>query len=367
MSAYERTRRPGARRATVLVVEDSALMREVVVDLIETSGEFQVVAQARTGYEAIRLVHEQNPDLVTLDLELPDLGGLDTLGYIMSEAPRPVVILSAHSGAEPTLRALDYGAVDFVVKPGGDEAQQIDLLRARLLDALRAAAVAQLENLAVLVPERTRRRAPRHLRPRHGAPADGAAGCAVAMAASTGGPRALAALVPRLPEQLPAAVLIVQHMPARFTRSLAERLNAVSTLPVREAVPGEPVRAGHVYIAPGGLHLTLARSNGAIIMQLEETEPVWGVRPAADVLFSAVARHYGPRSCGVVLTGMGRDGAEGLRAIREVGGWTIAQDRESSVIFGMPRAAARFAREVLPVDGIAQAITERVAERARRR
>src|SRR5690606_25945289 len=146
MSAYERGR-PGMRPATVLVVEDSALMREVVVDLIETSGEFQVVAQARTGYEAIRLVHEQNPDLVTLDLELPDLGGLDTLGYIMSEAPRPVVILSAHSGAEPTLRALDYGAVDFVVKPGGDERRQVEALRARLLEALRAAAIAELANL----------------------------------------------------------------------------------------------------------------------------------------------------------------------------------------------------------------------------
>lgn len=145
------------RPATVLVVEDSALMRRLVVDLIEESGEFRVVAEARTGYEAIRLVHERDPDLITLDLELPDLGGLDTLGYIMSEAPRPVVILSAHSGAEPTLRALDYGAVDFVVKPGGDERRQAEALRVRLLEALRAAAIAELANLPVVLPERTDR------------------------------------------------------------------------------------------------------------------------------------------------------------------------------------------------------------------
>lgn len=356
------------RPATVLVVEDSALMRQLVVDLIEGSGEFRVVAQARTGYEAIRLVHEWDPDLITLDLELPDLGGLDTLGYIMSETPRPVVILSAHGGAEQTLRALDYGAVDFVVKPGGDERQQVDTLGGRLLDALRAAAVAQVANLPVVVPERAERsiRRQRRRRRAHAPAADEAPPYVVAVAASTGGPRALATLVPRLPENLPAAVFIVQHMPARFTRSLAERLNAVSALPVVEAAAGEPVRAGRVYVAPGGVHLTLSRSDGYVVAALEETAPVWGVRPAADVLFAAVARHYGPRSCGVVLTGMGRDGTEGLRAIREVGGWTIAQDRESSVIFGMPRSAARFAREVLPVDRIADAIVGRVADRVER-
>jgi two-component system chemotaxis response regulator CheB len=362
MSACERAEVGRARPATVLVVEDSALMRELVVEIIEESGEFRVIAEARTGYEAIRLLHEHDPDLVTLDLELPDLGGLDTLGYIMSEAPRPVVILSAHGGAEPTLRALDYGAVDFVVKPGGDERRNVEELRARLLDALRAAAVAQIANLPVVIPERGRPRVRRRRRPVRTAE-DGSPAYAVAVAASTGGPRALAELIPRLPEQLAAAVFVVQHMPARFTRSLAERLASVSTVRVQEAVQDEPVRAGHVYIAPGGVHLSLARSGGRITMTLEETPPVWGVRPAADVLFAAVARHYGPRSIGVVLTGMGRDGAEGLRAIREVGGWTIAQDRESSVIFGMPRAAARFAREVLSLERIAPAIVERVTGR----
>ena len=364
MSVYERGR-PRARPATVLVVEDSALMRRLVVDLIEESGEFRVVAEARTGYEAIRLVNERNPDLITLDLELPDLGGLDTLGYIMSEAPRPVVILSAHSGTEQTLRALDYGAVDFVVKPGGDERTQVAALRVRLLEALRAAAVAQLTNLPVVMPERLERMARRGRRALRASTqaSNGGAPYAVAVAASTGGPRALAALVRRLPEGLPAAVFIVQHMPPRFTRSLAERLNAASALPVAEAVPDEPARAGRVYVAPGGVHLTLARGPEGVTVRLEETEPVWGVRPAADVLFAAVARHYGPRSCGVVLTGMGRDGAEGLRAIREVGGWTIAQDRETSVIYGMPRLAAQFAHEVLPIDRIADAIAERVASR----
>src|SRR5690606_26963947 len=210
-------------------------------------------------------------------------------------------------------------------------------------------AIAWPAHRPVVVPERRDRLARRRRRVRRAAApaADGAAPYAVAVAASTGGPRALAALVPRLPERLPAAVFIVQHMPARFTRSLAERLNAVSALPVAEATPGEPVRAGRVYLAPGGVHLTLTRSDGAIAARPEEPEPVWGVRREAGVRFAAVARHDGRRSCGVGLPGMGRGGAEGLGAIRELGGWTIAQDRESSVIFGMPGSAARCAQEVL--------------------
>src|SRR5690606_17674977 len=194
MMSYSERRRVGLRTGPrVLVVDDSALMRELVTDLLEESGEFRVAGQAATGYEAIRLVHELSPDIVTLDLELPDLGGLDTLGYIMSEVPLPVVILSAYGGrgAEPTLLALDYGAVDFVLKPAGDERREVETLRARLLDALRAAAEARLSNLPFRdARPRSRRTIGRSRRSDGDAEVTGA----VAVAASTGGPRALADL-----------------------------------------------------------------------------------------------------------------------------------------------------------------------------
>jgi len=353
------------RPLRVLVVDDSALMRSLIVDVIRGSREFRVVAEAATGYEAIRLVHEVDPDLVTLDLEMPDLGGLDTLGYIMSEAPRPVIILSAHAGerAEATMRALDYGAVDFVLKPAGEPRQSVEALGPQLLDALRAAAVARLANLPVRLPDRIARDAgPRRAPARNRS----AATAVVAIAASTGGPRALAEIIPRLPASLPAAVLVVQHMPPGFTRSLAARLDASGEIPVEEAEAGTPIRAGRVYIAPGGFHLLVRRGPDGPILDLDEGAPVWGVRPAADPLFASVASHFGPRSIGVVLTGMGRDGAEGLRAIREVGGATLAQDAETAVVFGMPKAAAPFAQEVLPIGEIAAAIAGRAASVSRR-
>lgn len=358
----------GARRAArVLVVEDNLVMRALIVDFIGTLPDFQVVAEAGTGYEAIRLVHELEPDLVTLDLEMPDLGGLDTLGYIMSEVPRPVVIFSAQggAGAERAMRALEYGAVDFVPKPSGVDPGAADGWRERLQGALEAAVVAQLANLPLRLPERIARRVEARQVAR-GALVRERATVAVAIAASTGGPRALADLVARLPATLPAAILIVQHMPPGFTRSFAERLAGLGPLDAREAEPEQPIAPGRVYVAPGGFHMVVRRGESGPILELTEEAPVWGVRPAADPLFTSVASHFGPRSVGVVLTGMGRDGAEGLRAIRAVGGQTVAQDAETAVIFGMPRAAAPFADEVLPLGRIADAIATRVDSIAQR-
>lgn len=340
----------------VLIVDDSEFMRAVLAEIVQASGEFRVAGLAGTGYQAIRLVHELDPALVTLDLAMPDLDGLHALGYIMSEAPRPVVVVTGLGAeAEQTLQALDHGAVDFVVKPGSEEKRD---LAPRLLTALRAASLARIRNL-------------RH---RHavgsatGSPigrptrAD-FAHCVVAVAASTGGPRALAELVPALPGNLPAAVVVVQHMPPRFTRSLAARLDGASAFRVLEAGEGEPLRAGHAYLAPGGAHLRIRRAAQAYETELGEDGPVWGVRPSADILFASVARHFGPRTVGVVLTGMGRDGSEGLRALREVGGWTIAQDEESSIIYGMPKMAAEHAREVLALGDIAGAVVRGVSSR----
>lgn len=352
-----------ARKSRVLVVDDSELMRGLLTEIINSSMDFRVIAQARTGFEAIRLLHEVNPDIVTLDLQMPDLGGLDTLGYIMSEAPRPVIVVSSHvkDMAEPALQALEYGALEVVAKPAGDEQREVDVLGDRLMDALRAATAARIRNL------QTRKRAEIAIRSAAGSELNFGARSAIAIAASTGGPRALTEIVPKIPAGLPSAILIVQHMPATFTRPFAERLASLSEVPVKEASDGELVCAGCVYLAPGGLHMLLQRCDDGVAIALNDSDPLWGVRPAADILFNAVAQHFGPASAGVVLTGMGRDGAEGLRAIREVGGWTAVQDSESSVVYGMPKAASQFADEEVSVDRVAEVLARHSLAIAKRR
>lgn len=348
----------------MLVADDSDLMRSLIVEIIGSSMDFRVVGEARTGYEAIRLLHELNPDVVTLDLQMPDLGGLETLGYIMSEAPRPVIIVSSHVGdtAGPALMALEYGAVELVAKPAGDEARDVDILGDRLMDALRAAAAATVTNLQMRRQVAGAARA----RPRLDGSRE-AARSAVAIAASTGGPRALTEIIPKLPATLPCAVLIVQHMPAAFTKAFAERLGMLGEIPVHEGIDGELVCAGCAYVAPGGVHMSLKRTPEGIVIALEDSDPVWGVRPAADILFNAVALHFGPASGGVVLTGMGRDGAAGLRAIHDVGGWTAVQDAESCVVYGMPKAAAQYADDEVSVDEVAEALALRSAFISRKR
>ncbi|HEX6558941.1 MAG TPA: chemotaxis protein CheB, partial [Longimicrobiales bacterium] len=275
--------------------------------------------------------------------------------YIMSEAPRPVVVVSSHVAnmAEPALLALEYGALEVVAKPAGDEARDVDVLGDRLMDALRAATSARVANLQM------RKRLEATMRAeRAGALPTENARSAVAIAASTGGPRALAEIIPQLPEGLPSAILVVQHMPATFTRPFSERLANLSAVPVKEGAEGEVVRSGCVYLAPGGVHMSLKRGATGIEITLEDSAPLWGVRPAADVLFNAVAKHFGPWSGGVVLTGMGRDGAEGLRAIRQVGGWTAVQNSESCVVYGMPKAAAQYAEDEVSIDQVADAVVQ---------
>jgi two-component system chemotaxis response regulator CheB len=350
-------------------VDDSAFMRRVISDMISAAPEFRVVGTARDGHDALRKVHQLDPDLVTMDVEMPGLDGLAALGYIMSETPRPVVMLSAYTteGGEATMRALDYGAVDFVAKPSGTISLNLATVTGRLLDALRAAATANLSNIRVHVARPGRGAAAAELPPLP--PPRGADEAppevAVAVAASTGGPRALAEVVPRLRAVLGAAVFLVQHMPPRFTRSLAERLDGLGPLRVTEAEDGEPVRANHVYLAPGDFHMRVVRDGAHARIALDRGPTLWGVRPAADPLFRSVAAAYGARSVGVVLTGMGRDGAEGLRAIVGAGGSGIAQDRATSVIYGMPQAAAESARWILPLDRIADTVSAEVAAMAR--
>lgn len=355
---------PVGGRRRVLVVDDSAFMRRLVSDIVASSGEFEVVGTARDGVDALRQMPLLDPDLVTLDVDMPNLDGLSCLDRIMQEWPRPVVMLSAggsEGGADAALRALERGAVEFVRKPSGAISLDLELVSEQLLDALRAAAA--VTQLRVPHPSPTFLSASG---PPSGPPSSALRGSAhdrglrsparasshsptpppsfvVCIAASTGGPAALSRLIPQLPRFERAAVLIVQHMPAGFTAGFAGRLHAISRLAVHEAMHGEPLLAGHVYVAPGGFHLRVGGTPRAPSALLDQEPSEWGVRPAADRLFKSAAQCYGAACLGVVLTGMGRDGADGLLAIRQSGGLAVVQERTSCVIPAMPDAALRVA------------------------
>jgi two-component system chemotaxis response regulator CheB len=333
------------------VVDDSPFFRRLLTDVVEGSGEFEVVATARDGMDALRKVRTHAPDVVLMDLEMPELDGLGAIGYIMAESPRPIIVVSAHAGAGATaaIRALELGAVDLVAKEEQRGAAANARFAERLMTVLRAARSAEVIRLTK--GERSDSIAGQGTR----SPMAGQARLCVAVAASTGGPRALAEIVPHLPTGQEAALVIVQHMPPGFTRSLAERLAAQSRYGVVEAEQGMSLLADTAYVAPGDYHMRVAVTSTGVCLTLDQNPPVWGVRPAADPLFSSVAQVFGTRAIGVVLTGIGKDGAEGLKRISDAGGIGMAQDRESATIYGMPGAAlqAGGARYVLSISEMA--------------
>ncbi len=351
-------------RLRVLVVDDSTLMRRLIRDILSADPALEVVAEAPDGMAAIRLIHALRPDVVTLDVEMPGMSGLDVLGYVMSEVPTPVVILSGIRDPDLALKALALGAMDVLRKPSGTISVDLYKVGEELIQKVKAAPLSNLRQLrrGVVEPAKLSGRERRHVVP---SPTE-APGWAVVVGASTGGPQALAQLLADIPAGLPAGCLVVQHMPAGFTRSLAKRLDEQSALTVVEAEEGAPFHAGWAYIAPGGYHLVVQTGpgGGEACLRLDTSPPKGTLRPAADVTMSAAAALFGQHTLGVLLTGMGSDGAEGFQAIRQAGGRTIAQDRESSLIYGMPRVVAELGLvdQVLPLDEIGPAIARIVAE-----
>jgi two-component system, chemotaxis family, protein-glutamate methylesterase/glutaminase len=319
----------------VVVVDDSAFVRQALSRMLGSSHDIEVVATATDGRDAFEKVSALRPDVVTLDVKMPRMDGLECLRRIMAECPTPVLLLSSltSEGADITLRGLELGAMDFVDKSSVKGHMNLLGLAAELQAKIRALAGVPRRKLDVAAAA-VRERSPVPLPAPHPRRAD-----VVAIGTSTGGPPALQAIIPRLPEGLTSAVLIVQHMPVGFTRSLAERLDARSALRVREAEDGEVVKPGAVLIAPAGRHMKVRRRGAQTRVWLDDEPKAALHKPSVDVLMASVSKVYGPKVLGVVLTGMGSDGVEGLRAIRGAGGRTFAESEESCVIYGMPKAA----------------------------
>jgi two-component system chemotaxis response regulator CheB len=340
------------RKVRVLVVDDSLFMRSAIARLLTADGRFEVIGQAKDGEEAVDKVVQLAPDVVTMDFNMPRLNGAAAVREIMTRRPTPVIMFSAHTkqGARETLEALSAGAVDFVGKPAGEVSADLSAIAQELTVKLLAAAGSRPQALAPLRQDKPARPAQLTTWPPTGPRV-------LVIAVSTGGPAALSRLIPALPAAVKFSVLIVQHMPAHFTTTLAERLNSISAVSVREARDGDRPIAGVVYVAPGDRHLEVTERG---FLRVTDGAPVNGCRPSADVTMAGVARAFGQRAIGLVMTGMGRDGAAGLSAIRQVDGVTLAQDQASSVIFGMPRAAidAGVVDEIVPLDRLARRLQE---------
>lgn len=349
-------------RIRVLVTDDSAFMRQVVTRALESDARFEVVGTATSGADAIEQCRKLRPDVVTMDFNMPGLNGAEATRAILSERMTPVVMLSAHTqqGAKETLQALEAGAVDFVTKPSGEVSAHLGEAKAELIEKLLAAAGA---NIAVLAPRRPAEPTiisapePEARSSPHSSRRFTASGQhrLIVIASSTGGPQALLRVVPQLKLPGRAALLLVQHMPDGFTAAFAEQLSEASGFQVREAENGDLVGPGSALLAPGGTHLVLDRAGR---VQLRADPPVHGVRPAADPTLVSAAQSFGARTIGVVLTGMGKDGAKGLAAVKASGGATLAQDKATSLVYGMPKAAVELGviDTVSPLDRIAAVI-----------
>jgi two-component system, chemotaxis family, protein-glutamate methylesterase/glutaminase len=323
----------------VLVIDDSAYSRRTIIKLLEEIPGVEVVGYAMNGEEGLRKAMDFRPDLITLDLEMPGMDGFTLLRIIMTACPTPVIVVSSHSEDERVFKALELGAVDFVAKPSrplSDELLDIrDELQQKVGSLLNLNFKGLKDRTKTLLQEEGHPLREIAKLPRGGTQKFEV----VAIGSSTGGPPALQKILSQLPEELPFAVLISQHMPAGFTKTFAERLNRMFPFDVREASDGEPVKPNTVFIAPGGFNMVPIQMRDQVIIRLKPPSKDDKYVPSVNAMLTSVARVYGNRAMAVILTGMGNDGSQGVRRIKEAGGGIIAEAEESSVVFGMPREA----------------------------
>ena len=352
-----------SNKTRVIVVDDSALVRGLLAEIIDRQPDMCCIGAAADPLVAREMIRNLNPDVITLDIEMPRMDGIDFLARLMRLRPMPVVMVSTltERGADATLKALELGAVDFVAKPKIGVSDGLRQLGADITDKIRTAARARVHRLP------SASASPAAAGP-GGAPARPAAVAGLGrlstekiifIGASTGGTEATKEVLVNLPPDSPA-VMITQHMPPGFTRSYATRLNGLCRIRVAEATDGERVLPGHAYIAPGGMHMSVERSGANYIVRVQDGDPVNRHKPSVEVLFESAARVVGRNALGVMLTGMGADGAKGMRSMRDAGSWNVAQDEASCVVFGMPREAIAHGatHEVLPLAQIAPRLIE---------
>jgi two-component system chemotaxis response regulator CheB len=343
----------------VIVVDDSAFMRKVIGDLLEKDPEIQVIGKGKNGKEAVELVQKLSPDVVTLDVEMPIMNGLEALEQIMKDSPLPIVMLSSvtQQGESETIRALERGAVDFIPKPSGSISLDLHKVGAEIVQKVKAAARVKMSRLIKREEMKTTVR-PVLLQEIPSSPASflpnasekmglsrkmnkGKINHLVAVGTSTGGPKALQVLLRDFPHDFNGAVVIVQHMPPGFTKSLAQRLDSLCEIQVTEAEDNQILQSGHAYIAPGNYHMEVKqRADGELYISLNQSQPRGGHRPSVDMLFESIAAIQHPAKYAIIMTGMGSDGTAGLKKLKETGIRTvIAEDESTCVVFGMPRSA----------------------------
>ncbi len=344
----------------VLVVDDSALMRKLIPQIIERDPSIQVVGTAMDGEFALKKITELNPNVITLDLEMPRMGGMETLKEIMRRHRLPVIVVSAHSteGASATFKALSLGAFDFVAKPKDAASAHMEAISSELITKIKVAAQTRVPqgghstpSYQMDTPIKTTSLA--KVRVAGGVPTK-----IVAIGVSTGGPNAVQYLLSQLPADFPGAIVIVQHMPEGFTEMFAKRLDECCAIEVKEAESGDLLRAGRALICPGNRHMRIKRMPLGDIVVLSDEEKVNGHRPSVDLLFRSVAAEFGPMTVALLMTGMGDDGADAMGEVKAYGGLTIAQSEESCVVFGMPKAAIErgFATRVVSLDALANTL-----------
>jgi len=348
----------------VLVVDDSAFMRKALTSMLQEDPEIKVIGTARDGVEAIQMIQDLKPDIVTMDVEMPRMDGITALREIMQKCPVPVIMVSSLTteGAKVTLEALELGAVDFIPKNLAELSVNIVKIKGMLIEKIKTIGKRGIiKRRPIAKPAETKIETPKVEIPKVRVTTERKVGI-VSIGTSTGGPKALQEIIPKLPKDFPVPIVIAQHMPPNFTKPFAERLDQLSQLSVKEAEEGEAIKPGIVYVAPGRGHMRLKRRGIETLVTISEDKEEFIYRPSVDALMLSVADCFPGRSLGVILTGMGNDGAKGCKKIKESGGRVFAQNEESCVVYGMPRAVieAGIADKVVSLEEMAGEIINAV-------